>query len=103
MNDLIFLGNTLNTIQGWDVDIKQRVGYQLYRVQNGLNPSDYKPMQAIGTGVQEIRIHIRGQWRVVYTANFDKTVYVLAAFQKKTQKTPLQEIKKAKQLLKIIK
>ncbi len=41
----------------------------------------------VGAGVQEIRIHVLGEWRVVDVARFAAAVYVLHAFQKKTQKT----------------
>lgn len=41
----------------------------------------------IGVGVYEIRVRILGEWRVVYVARHAETVYVLHAFQKKTQKT----------------
>ena len=56
-------------------------------VQSGLEPSDWKPMQVIGPGVQEIRIHVLGEWRVIYVAKLRDAVYVLHAFQKKTRKT----------------
>ena len=102
MKKVQFLGNTLNTIRGWDEVIKQRVGYQLGRIQSGINPSDYKSMSSIGVGVYEIRIQIQGQWRVVYTAKFEKVVYVLAAFQKQSTKTAHQEIINAKHRLKTI-
>lgn len=60
-------------------------------------------MSIIGIGVYEIRIQNRGQWRVFYTAKFENTVYVLAAFEKKSQKTAQQEIINARRRLKTIK
>ena len=44
-------------------------------------------MQVIGPGVKEIRIHVLGEWRVIYIAKLRDAVYVLHAFQKKTRKT----------------
>ena len=41
-----------------------------------------------------------GQYRVIYVAKFAEAVYVLHAFQKKTQKTRKQDIDAAKQALK---
>ena len=70
----------------------QHAGYQLYRVQSGLEPSDWKPMQTVGAGVQEIRIHAEDEFRVVYVARFEEAVYVLHAFQKKTRKTAQRDI-----------
>ncbi len=54
-------------------------------------------MVSIGKGVNEIRVHSKGEFRVIYIAKFDDVVYVLRAFQKKTQKTPKSEIEAAKQ------
>jgi phage-related protein len=57
-------------------------------------------MPSIGPGVREIRIMHEGQFRVVYIAKLADAVYVLHAFQKKTQKTRKQDIDAAKQVLK---
>jgi phage-related protein len=56
--------------------------------QNGLDPADWKPMQTVGPGVKEIRIHRPHEHRVIYVAQFPEAVYVLSAFEKKTQETP---------------
>ena len=42
--------------------------------------------------MREIRIRIGGAWRVVYVANREEAVYVLHAFQKKTQRTSRRDI-----------
>ena len=62
-------------------------GYQLRRVQSGLMPDDFKPMQSVGSGVQEIRIRTGRAHRVFYIAKFEESIYVLHAFEKKTQRT----------------
>ena len=49
-------------------------------------------MQAIGPGVCEIRIHIAGAHRVFYVATRPEAIYVLHAFEKKTQKTGGQDL-----------
>jgi phage-related protein len=54
-----------------------------------------KPLLTVGTGAYEIRLHVLGEWRIVYVAKFDDAVYVLHAFQKKTQRTSQQDIKLA--------
>ena len=48
--------------------------------------------QAIGHGASEIRIHVLGEWRVIYVAKFRDAVYVLHAFQKKTRRTSQHDI-----------
>ncbi len=62
-------------------------GYQLRRVQSGMMPDDFKPMQSVGPGVQEIRIQTGRAHRVFYIAKFEESIYVLHAFEKKTQRT----------------
>jgi len=47
----------------------------------------------IGAGVKEIRIKEgNGIFRIIYVAKLDEKVFVLHAFQKKTQKTRKQDI-----------
>ncbi len=54
-------------------------------------------MTAIGPGVREIRIHVLGEWRVIYVAKYTDTIYVLHAFRKKSQKTRREDIELARQ------
>jgi phage-related protein len=51
----------------------------------------------VGSGVREIRIHILGEWRVIYVAKLHEMVYVLHAFQKKTRKPGSRDIELARQ------
>ncbi|MFY9760339.1 MAG: type II toxin-antitoxin system RelE/ParE family toxin [Xanthobacteraceae bacterium] len=63
-------------------------GYQLDRIQRGLEPDDWKTIQTIGAGVRELRIRDRaGAFRVIYLATLPGRIVVLHAFQKKTQRT----------------
>jgi len=69
----------------------------LHRVQNGLNPEDWKPFQTIGSGVKEIRINDDGNaFRIMYIAKFSEKIYVLHSFQKKSQKTRSKDVEIAK-------
>ncbi len=54
-------------------------------------------MTAIGPGVREIRIHVLGEWRVIYVAKYTDTIYVLHAFRKKSQKTRREDVELARQ------
>lgn len=89
---LYFVGSALEDLRAFPRAQRREAGYQLDRVQFGLEPSDWKPMNNVGLGVREIRIHHEGQFRVIYVAKFDDAVYVLHAFRKKTQKTRKQDI-----------
>jgi phage-related protein len=92
MKSLNFVGSSLDDLRNFPDEARRAAGFELRAVQNGLDPSDWKPIQVIGPGVREIRIHIFGEWRVIYVAKLREAVYVLHAFQKKTQKTSRHDI-----------
>jgi len=71
-------------------------GFELRRVQQGLQPTDWRPMIGVGTGVEEIRVHTGQEHRVFYIARFEEGVYVLHAFEKRSRKTPAREIEVAR-------
>ena len=97
MKPIRFLGDSLTRLREFDTDAKQDAGYQLDKVQRGEKPDDFKPMPSIGKGVEEIRIWDEsGTYRVIYTARLADAVYVLHAFQKKTQATAKRDIDLAK-------
>ena len=89
---LIWLGGARRDIRAFPADAQRRSGFQLRKVQQGLDPDDWKPMTSVGPGVREIRIQAELAHRVFYLATFDEAVYVLHAFEKRTRKTPPQEI-----------
>ena len=65
-------------------------------MQEGLKPSDFKPLLTFYKRAYEIRIHLQGEWRVVYVARLAEAVYALHAFGKTTRKTPQDAISLAK-------
>ncbi len=66
-------------------------------MQRGEQPDDFKPMPAIGKGVEEIRVRDdSGIFRVIYTARRAEAIYVLHAFQKRTQATAKRDIEVAR-------
>ena len=93
MKPVVFLGDSLDRIREFPERPRRDAGFQLDRVQRGLDPDDWKPMTSIGPGVREIRVrNTTGAYRVVYVANFAEAVYVLHAFHKKTQRTSARDI-----------
>lgn len=103
MKKIIFIGHSLDDIKQFSTEAKREAGHQLDKVQRGKDPTDWKPMQSIGSGVKEIRIRDSdGIYRVMYVAKFEKAVYVLHAFQKKTQKTNHSDLEIAKRAFKKI-
>ena len=92
---LKFLGNSKNNLLDFPTDVRRAVGMELRNVQNGTMPKDFKPMPDVGKGAYEIRVHLDGAWRVIYVAKFAEAIYVLHAFQKKTQQTSKDDIELA--------
>jgi phage-related protein len=102
MKPVIWMGSSRNDLATFPPIAKQRAGYGLYEVQCGLEPPDWKPMPTIGAGVAEIRVHTGREFRVLYVAKFDEAVYVLHAFEKKTQRTARADVELARARLKEI-
>lgn len=97
MKSIRFLGDSLARLREFGSDAKQDAGYQLDKIQRGEQADDFKPMPSIGRGVEEIRLWDEtGTYRVIYTARIKDAVYVLHAFQKKTQATAKRDIDLAK-------
>ena len=89
---LILLGSARRDLRAFPALARRLTGFQLRRVQHGLDPDDWKPMPTVGPGVREIRIHVEGTHRVFYVAARTEAIYVLHAFEKKTQKTPARDL-----------
>ncbi|MEW6184627.1 MAG: type II toxin-antitoxin system RelE/ParE family toxin [Thermodesulfobacteriota bacterium] len=100
MKPLIFLGTSLDDLRNFPNEARRAAGFELNAVQNGLDPSDWKPMPMIGSGVKEIRIHVLGEWRIFFIAKLQYAVYVLHAFHKKTRKTSRHDIDLARERFK---
>jgi phage-related protein len=77
--------------------VRREIGLELMRVQFGGEPKSFKPMSSVGAGAYEIRVRDEsGAYRVIYVARFETAVYVLHAFQKKSQRTAKMDIELAK-------
>ena len=88
---LLWLGSARSDLRAFPQDARRVAGFQLRRVQQGLEPNDWKPMTTVGVGVNEIRVHTGLEHRVVYVAKFTEAVYILHAFEKRTRKTSKRE------------
>lgn len=85
-------------VRRWPEEVKEEMGAQLNKVEYGGEPDDFKPMQAIGKGVNEIRVSDSGdQYRLIYLAKFIEAIYVIHVItKKKTQQTSKSDIDIAK-------
>jgi phage-related protein len=81
------MGDSRERLRFFPSPARREAGFELQAVQEGKEPSDWKPMSDIGAGVKEIRVHMEGEYRVLYVAKFQSLVYVLHAFVKKRRKT----------------
>jgi len=96
MKALRFVGSSLDDLRDFPAEVRRQAGFELYAVQRGNDPTDWKPMPDIGSGVREVRIRVLGEWRVIYVAKFADAVFVLHTFQKKTQRTRREDIELAR-------
>jgi len=96
MKSVKFLGSSLSDLREMPATARHELGIELMTVQHGGEPSDFKPMPTVGRGAYEIRYRDpSGAFRVIYVAKLADAIYVLHAFQKKTQKTELSDIELA--------
>lgn len=90
--------SVVNDYRKFPAVIQDDGGYQLDRLQQGLDPDDFKPMAVIGAGAFELRLRDDSNaYRVIYVVKFEDAVWVLHAFQKTTQKTSNKDIQLAKE------
>jgi phage-related protein len=89
---LRWIGSAYRELIAFPPAARREAGFSLGLVQEGDQPADWKPMESIGPGACELRLRTVGpgtvQYRVVYVVKFPEAVYVLHAFEKKSQKTP---------------
>jgi phage-related protein len=100
---VVWMGSSREDLKEFPEAVQDSVGYELYRVQCGLEPGDWKAMASVGTGVKEIRVRDEaGIFRVIYLATRPEGIYVLHCFQKKTQRTSLSDLELATKRFKSI-
>jgi predicted XRE-type DNA-binding protein/putative component of toxin-antitoxin plasmid stabilization module len=68
-----WMGDSRERIRFFPRAAQREVGQELWRVQAGRDPKDWKPMSTVGPGVREIRVHADGEHRVLYVAKFERT------------------------------
>jgi phage-related protein len=98
---LVFVRSALRDLRAFPASARRKAGHELLRVQRGGLPLDRRPISIVGRGVQDIRIHSEGEWRVIYVASLPAAVYVLHAFGKKSQRTNPLDIAVARARLRV--
>lgn len=92
-----WVGSSYRDVRSFPADARRRAGYELYQAQKGTQPSDWKPVRAVGPGAYEIRMSTgehggNVQHRIFYVAKFEEAVYVLHAFRKSTRRTSRHDL-----------
>ena len=93
---LLWLGSSRADLRAFPDEARREAGHELFKVQQGEEPSDWKPLPAVGAGVNELRIHTGVSHRVIYIAKFVEAVYVLHAFEKRSRKTHRADLEMAR-------
>ena len=96
MKPIVWLGDSRRRLREFPGGARRVAGHELEKVQGSREPADWRPMPSVGLGVSEIRVRAGAAFRVIYVAKFSEAVYVLHAFQKKSQKTAQGDIDLAK-------
>src|SRR5574341_1584947 len=97
MKVLRFMGAAKEDLSAFPKSARVRAGHELFMVQVGRDPDDWRSMPAVGPGACEIRVReATGAFRVIYVAKFVGAVYVLHAFQKRTRKTAPADLELAR-------
>ena len=96
MKSVVFMGDSLAQLRAFPDGARRETGFQIDRLQKGLDPNDWKPMKSIGQGVREIQVRDKsGAFRVIYVAAWADAIYILHAFQKKTAATSKHDLELA--------
>jgi phage-related protein len=100
---VIWMGSSREKLRKFPKTLQGAIGFELFRVQSGLEPTDWKPMTSVGTGVREIRVRDEtGIFRLIYLAARPEGIYVLHCFQKKTRQTSRLDLELAAKRFKSI-
>ena len=102
LKPLSFVGSSLKELRAFPDAPRREAGHQLFQIQRGDEPDDWRPMRIVGSGVREIRLQHEGQYRLFYVTNVRGGINVLRAFRKKTQKTSKMDIEIARHRLRQI-
>lgn len=96
-------GDSREILLTFPESITQNLGFQLWQLQQGEKPVNYRPLPSVGTGVFELRDQDeRASYRLVYLSRIDNVIYVLHCFEKKSREMPRRDFEKARQRLKAV-
>src|SRR5690242_11269509 len=97
MKPVHFMGSSRDDLRGLSVEARESAGYQLFKVQQGKEPDDWKPLSTIGAGSTKSECGPKWELQSALRSEFDEAVYVLHVFEKRSQRTPKDDIYLARQ------
>lgn len=78
-------------------EIRSEAGKELRSLQFGNEPKNAEGLPRVGAGAFEVKFKDKDGWyRVILVSKFDKAIYILHSFKKKTNETPKSDIDLAK-------
>jgi phage-related protein len=96
-------GDSKEVISSFPDAAKYNLGFDLRLLQEGQQPTDYRPMSSVGPGVFELRDQDERAWyRVIYLSRVRVVIHVLRCFEKRSRETPMKDINTARQRLKAV-
>jgi phage-related protein len=90
--EIRWVGSSYDDLLAFPRAPRREAGFQLGKVQAGLDPTDWKSFDEVGAGTREIRMSdANGTFRILYVVKFEEAIYVLHCFHKKSQATSKQD------------
>ena len=95
-----WIGSAYDDLPAFSSDARKEAGFQLGKVEAGLEPADWKPFDDVGAGTREIRVRdASGIYRVMYVARFEEAICCCTASRRRlrrpaseTRRLPLRVI-----------
>jgi phage-related protein len=101
---IVWEGDSRGVLKSFPEEVVQNFGFELWQLQQGQRPRDYRPLPTVGSGVFELRDQdARGWYRVIYLSRIDDVIYVLHCFEKKSREMPAKDFQKSRQRLSAVK
>ena len=98
--EIVWEGDSKDVLRTFPEGVIQNFGFELWQLQQGMRPRNYRPLPSVGSGVFELRDQDeRGWYRVVYLSRIDDVIYVLHCFEKRSREMPARDFQKSKRRL----
>jgi phage-related protein len=95
--EVVWEGDSLDVIRRFPGSVRQDLGAELRRLQEGDRPLHSRPMPSIGIRVYELKEQDERAWyRVIYLAKIRNRIHILHCFEKKSAKTGKNDLAIAK-------